>query len=76
MSNGHKVNESRNYERYGTGAIFTGKQINALLALSTPVLQAIILLQIMPTAEPATDPKSKYGPVEPAAPGDDAGGNG
>ena len=69
-----KVNKSQNYERVGTPTIFTGKQINNLLALASPILRAIILLQIMPTDEPATDPKSKYGPVEPAAPDDDAGG--
>lgn len=55
----HSVNEQQNYSH--NGRVLTGKQVNSLLGLANPTMQAIILLSIQPTDQPATDPNSKYG---------------
>lgn len=51
----------RNYKNILDGKIFTGQQILNLLVLSSPPMQAIILLSIQETDEPADKPKLRYG---------------
>lgn len=52
---------SKNYMVHTTGVIHTGTQILNLLEVATPVMQAVILLDIEETEAPATKPESKYG---------------
>lgn len=60
MSN-FNINPKKNYRRLSNGHVFTADQITRLLELAKPEMQAVILLDIMPTDEPATNPGSKYG---------------
>ena len=60
MSN-YNINPNRNYKRLSTGWVHTGKQIINLLELAKPELQAIVLLDIIETDEPAGKPDDKYG---------------
>jgi hypothetical protein len=64
MDKKYKVNESKNWKRMSNGDVFTGKQINNLLELSNPIMQAMILMDIMETDEIPEDSKSKYGLAE------------
>jgi len=57
------IRPDKNYERIGTGDVFTGQQILNLLELAQPAMQAILLLSIWVTDKPATNPKSRYGPA-------------
>lgn len=61
-----KVNEKKNWKRPSTGEVFTGKQINNLLALANPTMRAIILLEITETTDAPTDATSRFGPAEKA----------
>lgn len=61
-----KVNEKKNWKRLSTGEVFTGKQINNLLALANPTMRAIILLEITETTDAPTDATSRFGPAEKA----------
>lgn len=51
----------KNYKNTLDGKIFTGQQILNLLSLSSPPMQAVILLSIKETDEPADKPKERYG---------------
>lgn len=51
----------KNYRNILDDKIFTGQQILNLLSLSSPPMQAIILLSIKETYEPADKPKLRYG---------------
>jgi hypothetical protein len=55
------IDPKKNYERLSNGDVFTGQQVLNLLGLSNPEMQAIILLDVVPTEKPATRPESKYG---------------
>ena len=57
------IDPKKNYERLSNGDVFTGQQVLNLLELSgtKPMMQAIILLDVVATEKPATHPESKYG---------------
>lgn len=57
----HNINPNQNYRRLSNGHIFTGKQILELLKLASPAVQALILLDIVPTDSPAPNPNDRYG---------------
>jgi hypothetical protein len=54
---------SKRYRNIGTQDVFTGQQADNLIELANPTMQAIILLSMVETDEPASAPKEKYGPV-------------
>ena len=61
------VNPDKNYARLShPGHVQTGQQIRNLLELATPKLQAMLLLDIWETNEPATSPTDRYGLPEKA----------
>lgn len=55
------IKPDKNYERLSTGDVFTGRQLRALLGLASPVVQAIILLDIWETTDEPSKPGTKYG---------------
>lgn len=61
-----KVSEKKNWKRLSTSEVFTGKQINNLLALANPNMKAMILLGITETTDAPTDATSRFGPAEKA----------
>lgn len=62
MNNNFNIMPNRNYLRLShPGHVQTGQQILNLLNLANPELQALILLDIRETNEPATAPNNKYG---------------
>jgi len=63
MAKEYNIDQSANYRRSGTGAVFTGKQFAELLAVATPIVQGMMLLTMTKTDEPATEPDSRYGPA-------------
>lgn len=58
------IERTKNYQRISTNDVFTGQQVLNLLEISSPILQAILLLGIQETDQPATDPHSRYGVAE------------
>lgn len=55
------IDPTKNYQRIDNGDIFTGQQVLNLLDIASKTMQAIILLSIAVTDQPATDPNSRYG---------------
>lgn len=58
------IHPEQNYKNLRDQRVFTGRQILNLLEIAdarNPVLSAILLLEIEPTKEAATQPHSKYG---------------
>ena len=60
MSDKWHVDTSANWVRFSNGEVLTGEQVNNLLDLANPTMQAIILLDITETDEPETWPGKKY----------------
>ncbi len=53
MMDSFNIKADKNYRRYN-GDVLTGKEIQKLLKLATPAMQAIILLDIVETDEKPT----------------------
>ena len=51
----------KNYKRLDNGDIFTGKQLNSIMSLANPTVQAMILLSCIETDKQPIDSNSKYG---------------
>lgn len=61
------VDPERNYKRISNGDVVTGQQMLNILEVAgnaTPEMVIFVLLDYMPTDEPATRPDSKYGTPE------------
>lgn len=55
------IDPTKNYEYVARGDVFTGQQILNLLDIAGESMQAVILLSIAVTDQPATEPNSRYG---------------
>lgn len=61
MSKFPNIKSEKHYRSLSDDKIFSGKQILNLLELARPIMQAIILLDILETDEPISHPDSEYG---------------
>lgn len=61
MNDFPNIDPKKNYRRLQTDQVFTGRQILNLLKIANKAMQAIILLGLAETDEPATNPSSDYG---------------
>lgn len=61
MSDQFNIDPTKNYKRLSNGDVFTGQQVLSLLDIAGLDMQAVILLDIVPTDESPTRPDSKYG---------------
>lgn len=54
------VDQLKNWKRISNGDVLTGVQVNNLIDLASGPMLGVMLLDIVPTDEPATYPGQKY----------------